>query len=1587
MIPLHYSVQGNIKKCKKKKRVGAMIPAADFKKKVMNDSIKKIIHYIGQILNGTQQVNINGQMYPQLNNINYVLQHINNFISEINQLFPDKFTNYKKEFNTELGLIIDNNNSTKEEIKQNVDNLIIENKKKITEFIESNSNFRKVLEPLDIRSDPGEKGWSIYFGQPPPPPPPPPLQAFAQLPDNIRPDYASKNPPYYLIMPEKSPKLEIYESKQEIMHNVKTTINDLQESFNKAKDLENKISNNLKDALNHLYGILYCARAINTGQTTVSHYLNLMSGDLEPLPLPPPLPGAPPPNWNNPVGYVYANNSRYNQLVNILRENIEVNVINGPINLPDLPPASKIDKFRIVRKMKKDRDPNDNTLQIHGPEGLGYDTYNQVYRNINIDDYTLLFNTNIGFNLNLSLNPANLNSPNITIPSPYSDQGIANTNNTSGFGTPSGIAPVDPNNNRFNILHILFYAHDRINKCFEIIQKMMTPIENHFVNEYYYELYNSIIPYIVCEIQNIHNLLTFMKNYEIICKQKLNGIILHAKNRITQDGRTPALPFAPPPAPITYNNRGIVVNNVQLLGTKDALSYYHEYIEDYATYCIKQLDDMYKNVNMLNKSLNNLVGSLNKVIELIENIKSIDINNGYRLGFANNFNNFNINNIFNKALPRIKELDPDVKPKKMETIMSNAKNLYDSILLNSTGIIYYGQGGGAADGIPNMHDDDLTDANYVGRNPGNGYPGNGYIFRNKENGLFPNPNPNIEYQIIALPINIEDANTQLLGSLYEHFRQLKYNTIIRILSEIHTIDQDYETNELLKIVDNFIKNIGVSDNKKTEYALIIIGRTIDKVLNNFIKNSINRFSNKYTADLLKQENLDMTQDISNRYQNIYGNNIQVNNIQVTLNEDQQFKLNFKEIFNETIEDFKNLLGTGLNAGNNEIFEKLFKSTVVAKDEDELEDNSSDKLSKFEHYIFSINYHSGNTNFEKMCFDIDPNVIKYLLKKSNINHKDTVGNTPIYYAIHIQHKDIIDMLLKSDAKLVGTINNSNQTPIDYAIQLLQTHNEVLITENDQYDLSKLLYNNLCKTYTDSVIEFIDEKGKFKNNYIPYNETIMPMLIIMYNQYLFSRANSYYKEWTYDDHKKLIKLFNDYDFKISSEYYKKMSFLELDVNEIKDIISSSKNTHVLKYQIKRNKIKKEKYDKDIEMYNNQINNIRKNINEIQDQLYINQLNQKITNLQNKIANLQQKINNMQNNNLETNMNNRITNLSNQFNNLLTTFKNNTIMTRFNKQIYVFYEDVFKEITDIKDEITHFARVLPPNNPLVIGPPNFETKDWNIVTDWRLYIKLWDNYTKQSNKLEKIENIHLIIVLLIKKITVKLKKTSINESNKDTIIKIKDDLNLLNKFYKNICVNTIEDFYTLPQELEENKNYILYEFVGMAKHIIHHTVTRTLFYTIVKLIYQYVKERVDVPDGQDKRNYINKTVKAIIKDNVSGESLIDLLNSNNFEWENKIIKLTLGIYEGDYDQDKSIKNLDDIFNKITNVLLQNKIIPIDEESNLIEYLKNYVYEYYKEAMYTKTIHQMMQLFETYNRYILNESRQIEILEMLLNKVITNM
>lgn len=1333
--------------------------------------------------------------------------------------------------------------------------------KEIQGKIKSNlkTKYKKALEPLEIAPGQPETGWVIEFGGDNPPMPPRSRRLFTDSINNVPPLPTIHNNNYPIMAPT-NPKSELYDKYEEINTIADTIHSELNDNFGIIdKYIEKSINNDPRN-----FGIDdYIDRTVKNIYELLYAVREINNGETTVS------------DYLNLMGDTLVDKEPD-------REDIEINNGTGDIDIPKFP-----------------ADPHTN------------------------NPLTL---PNIRLNNSLDFREGTLNNDPILLPSPYPDRINTNGNDSDTYENKNTVFTLPVGNNKYNILHFIIYSVNQIKKCLKIIKKFIDPVEkqivDHFEEKYYYEIYNTFIANIVCEIQNIVYLLSFMNNKINIAIKKFQNIKDHAQKRM-QEGDT-------------NNHYGL--NNTII----------HNYIINNVNKIIKNLNNIRNIGDEIYKNFTPVIDLLNRIINLINKGSSYKIMDAYRKGFQD-FNNIQINNIFKEQLTNIKKL-PDVIPEHFDENKRDIKYLEDSILLNSGGLEYYNSLNINVKDLPNIH-------NFTTRPPRTTQITNqyGYLYRSKENN-----NPNAEINYIQNPLSITLQNSQLSISptlLGDHLSFLKYELVVKVLNKITGIGSTYDTNPLIQIVDKHVEAMNLTGKKKTEYALVVIGTVLETTINQYMKICIDKKANNFADSLVRGKNtrhVTFSDDIDIK---IIGGN----KVEITL-DDQEFKLNFTEIFDTVIKYFE-------EKGD---FNGLFKSTLVMKDNDELNENR--KINKFQDYVWSINYHSGNTTFEKKCFEIEPKLVRTLLKnKSEVNKMDNVGNTPIYYVINIQYNDLIDDLINAGAYIIGIKNMVNQTPLDYVVSLFREHNKVFWDEETE-DLGKKvknsLYNNLCKSYYDNIFNKI--KDNFKNNVIQFMDVALPMSIIMYNQFLFNKIRT---KLPFTKQKELIEILKK-SIGDQTNYHRKFSFLDLDEKDIEKIVLGGKNLHVLDKHVNKGKDAEgiEKYNKDkneeIEKREKRIEDFKGEINRISkmdslgndkslDNSYkkylkkeIEKLNKEIKDISNNKIDVASKIN--------TNLESRKKKLVGEFSDNLDNIRKNHQLHRFNPN-----NDIHKSYTKIYSNVS-----------------NIDTRK-----DWRMYNKMWNNYTK-SERAFSIENIHLVLSKFISDNLTELEGMDfinpLSDKEQNKINDMSGNFTVLKDVYE-ILAEVAEDYNTLPPKTyDKNSNYVLFNFVNNCKHIIHHIATRSMYYTIIKLIYKYVQEKYNVDkDSKDEdREKLNKKVDDIIKDKSSGKSLNDYLNNIDYKLEEKIIKSVLKIYTGDYDPDREF-DIDSIFGQITDILIQNQAFPMDAESQIITYLDEHIYPYYKTAIYKPLIEQMYSLFGTYNRYILNEQRHVVLLGNLLGKL----
>lgn len=251
-----------------------------------------------------------------------------------------------------------------------------------------------------------------------------------------------------------------------------------------------------------------------------------------------------------------------------------------------------------------------------------------------------------------------------------------------------------------------------------------------------------------------------------------------------------------------------------------------------------------------------------------------------------------------------------------------------------------------------------------------------------------------------------------------------------------------------------------------------------------------------------------------------------------------------------------------------------------------------------------------------------------------------------------------------------------------------------------------------------------------------------------------------------------------------------------------------------------------------------------------------------------------------------------------------------------------------------------------------------------DYRTYTILWDNLLKHpKNNSDPTQIINKI-----------LEKINLNSQD----IKI---INLCNKAL-HVLNFDIDNYFTLPTDYNDI-NIPLNEILEIIIHIVKTTMIVNLYHTIIKLLRSELM--VKIPKTTDDIKYhqdIDKKIDNIMSQNVGNINIKDYL----FEiLPEKLVKVSLGIYENDedYDRNTQIITLLTYIDTILTSTSEFALINVDE-SKTLKILSQNVYPYFKNY-FEINIKKMKKISDGYLSMILNLSTKLNILEIVLQKAKT--
>jgi ankyrin repeat protein len=570
--------------------------------------------------------------------------------------------------------------------------------------------------------------------------------------------------------------------------------------------------------------------------------------------------------------------------------------------------------------------------------------------------------------------------------------------------------------------------------------------------------------------------------------------------------------------------------------------------------------------------------------------------------------------------------------------------------------------------------------------------------------------------------------------------------------------------------------------------------------------------------------------------------------------------------------------------------------------------------------------------DNLCVTIKPELIKLLIKhRVNINQKNIAGETPLFYAIENQHYEIVKILLEDNKAHKNIMNKNGISPYQLILSKLKEYYE-LFSDNQ-----KTIFNLTAKSY-DKIKDKLLKKPEYGNNVLLYADNIFPILITLLNYNLLHMTTSYLRNWTYQNNQTLFNLLG------------KTS----DISLSKQLISSTTpNNNISTTRILNNKIndlKEEKkiYESKLKELNHQIDELNKEVKPV-----ILPTNYKITYIEKAIKTITDKIDEIDDQIKDT------------FGSINKSKKQKSkYINTLNK--YQTYD------TDASNEMNQFIKIINKDK-------------YNSQYDIRLYQDIWNTYLKNTNNLNSLIYIHLMISKYMGYIINKKENNQINDNEFKTNIK------LIEEWYDNIPIKFIKDYFELPQELNNDKitqigmeefeveNYALDKVINILEHTLKSTIFANLFYTIVKSITKYIEELISYEQfgNDDYGKYLDLYVDKIIYNKIDKTS--DLMEYILEKLPLKVIKYVLKLYSGGNDPDKKITSIDELFNPIKTIIMNNTIVPMNESSNLIKNLDEYIYPYFKDNIEIFVI-ESKNIIDNYFKNVMTEYNKIKILNLIV-------
>jgi hypothetical protein len=133
-----------------------------------------------------------------------------------------------------------------------------------------------------------------------------------------------------------------------------------------------------------------------------------------------------------------------------------------------------------------------------------------------------------------------------------------------------------------------------------------------------------------------------------------------------------------------------------------------------------------------------------------------------------------------------------------------------------------------------------------------------------------------------------------------------------------------------------------------------------------------------------------------------------------------------------------------------------------------------------------------------------------------------------------------------------------------------------------------------------------------------------------------------------------------------------------------------------------------------------------------------------------------------------------------------------------------------------------------------------------------------------------------------------------------------------------------------------------------------------------------------GDEYNKIITNTMNKFVNGN-GGEARLEKYIMD--ELPKQLVKFYIKIYESSRDAAKEVIDIDTLFAPITSFLTTNSAVAISKDNSLIKSIEEGVYTYFKKV-FELYIPALKKIVDNFNNYLMNESKQLEILTLLLEQ-----